>query len=149
MRSATIFARKTVFITEPGTDYNTRGHFSALWIGITSVATVAEVGRRSPIKPLELLRHIESATAPTIVDVRSGWEFEKGHVPGALHIPFWAAFGRSSEIPTAHEAPVIVYCAHGPRAGFAKAALRLSGFHRVLYLEGHMSGWRKLGLPVE
>ncbi|MFZ0256263.1 MAG: rhodanese-like domain-containing protein [Gammaproteobacteria bacterium] len=123
--------------------------FSALLTILTPMATVANVDGRSAIKPSELFRQIESGTAPTIVDVRSRWEFEKGHVPGALHIPFWAAFMRSSEIPTLHQEPVIVYCAHGPRAGFAKAALRLSGFDRVFYLEGHMSGWKKAGLPLE
>jgi rhodanese-related sulfurtransferase len=103
----------------------------------------------SHISPAALLLAIETGGAPAIVDVRSGREFEKGHVPGALHIPFWAMLSRSSEIPTPPDESVVIYCEHGPRAGLAKAALRAAGFRQVLYLEGHMSGWKRAGLPQE
>ena len=103
----------------------------------------------SHISSAALLLAIETGGAPAIVDVRSGREFEKGHVPGALHIPFWAMLSRSSEIPTPPDEPVVIYCEHGPRAGLAKAALRAAGFRKVLYLEGHMSGWKRAGLPQE
>jgi len=103
----------------------------------------------SHISSADLLRAIETGGAPAIVDVRSGREFEQGHVPGALHIPFWAMLSRFSEIPTTPDEPVILYCEHGPRAGLAKAALRAAGFHKVLYLEGHMSGWKRAELPQE
>jgi hydroxyacylglutathione hydrolase len=95
------------------------------------------------------LAHIEAGSAPTIVDVRSRSEFERGHVPGAIHIPFWAVMGRASEIPTPRDVPVVVYCAHGPRAGMAKAGLKMSGFRSVVYLEGHMTAWEEAGLPQE
>jgi rhodanese-related sulfurtransferase len=101
----------------------------------------------SHIEPSELLRLIEAGHAPTVIDVRTRREFDAGHVPGALHIPFWAVLGRASEVPTPRDSPIVLYCAHGPRAGFAKAAFRLSGFEQILYLEGHMSGWKKAGLP--
>ena len=64
-------------------------------------------------------------------------------------MPFWAVFARTSEIPAREEEPLVVYCAHGPRAGFAKLALRLSGFKRIMYLDGHRSGWERAGLPLE
>lgn len=70
-------------------------------------------------------------------------------MPGALHIPFWAVLARASEVPTPPEQPIVIYCEHGPRAGLAKAGFRMSGFERVVYLEGHMSGWKKAGLPQE
>ncbi|MHC4507090.1 MAG: rhodanese-like domain-containing protein [Planctomycetota bacterium] len=103
----------------------------------------------SHISSADLLRAIETGGAPAMVDVRSGREFEKDHVPGALHISFWAMLSRSSEIPTQPDEAVVIYCEHGPRAGLAKAALRAAGFRKVLYLEGHMSGWKRAGLPQE
>jgi rhodanese-related sulfurtransferase len=103
----------------------------------------------SHISQDELLRAIEAGDAPAIVDVRTRRAFEKGHVPGALHIPFWAMAWRASQVPTPPDELVVVYCEHGPRAGLAKAALRAAGFHEVLYLEGHMSGWKRAGLPQE
>ena len=96
-----------------------------------------------------LLAEIEAGTAPAILDVRSRMEFAHGHVPGARHIPFWTLPVRRSEIPVSPDDPLVVYCGHGPRAWFAGAVLRACGFRRVVYLEGHMSKWRRAGLPQE
>ena len=100
----------------------------------------------SHITGITLLAQIEAGNAPAVLDVRSEREFADGHVPGALHIPFWALPTRMSEISTSRAAPVVVYCGHGPRAYLAGAALRVSGFRRVVYLEGHMMKWRQAGL---
>ena len=96
-----------------------------------------------------LLAEIDAGMAPTILDVRSRTEFARGHVPGALHIPFWAVAARTAEISVARADPLVVYCGHGPRAWIAAAALRRRGFTRVIYLAGHMAGWRKAGLREE
>jgi len=109
----------------------------------------ADEGAPSHIAPGELLELIEAGKAPKIVDVRSRYEYDKGHVPGAIHIPFWAAFSRSSEMAAVQDDMVVVYCEHGPRAGIAKLALRFSGFKKIVYLEGHMTGWKKAGLPQQ
>lgn len=91
---------------------------------------------------------IEDGTAPAIVDVRTGGEYESGHVPGAIHIPFYSVWLRDHEIGADKDDPVVVYCAHGPRAGAAKFALWTKGYERVVYLDGHMSAWKDRGLPV-
>jgi len=97
----------------------------------------------------ELNTLVQSGHPPVIVDVRSGREYRAGHVPGAIHLPFWLAFARADEIDAPKDELVVVYCAHGPRAGLGKAALLLEGFTQVRYLQGHMSGWYRAGLPVE
>ena len=103
----------------------------------------------SHIAPTTLLAQVEAGTAPTVLDVRSRREFADGHVPGALHIPFWALLTRRSEISTSLTDPVVVYCARGPRAYVAGVLLRASGFRRVMYLQGHMVKWRRAGLRQE
>ena len=120
---------------------------SLLLLAVSPLAVRADALSGSHIEASELLRLIEAGRAPTVVDVRTRREFDGGHVPGALHIPFWAVLGRTSEVPTPSTSPIVLYCEHGPRAGLAKAAFRLSGFEQILYLEGHMSGWKKAGLP--
>lgn len=95
----------------------------------------------------ELSTAIVAGTAPAILDVRSRAEFLSGHVPGAFHIPFWQIARRISTLSASREDPIVVYCGHGPRAWIAGATLRSHGFVRVSYLEGHMSGWRRAGLP--
>ncbi|MEA3410238.1 MAG: rhodanese-like domain-containing protein [Pseudomonadota bacterium] len=100
------------------------------------------------ISGTELLNQIEAHGAPLILDVRSAREYRAGHVPGAIHVPFWAAYWRADDLPLSGSRPVVIYCAHGPRAGVAKYALGLKDDPRVFYLEGHMKAWKKDGLPV-
>ncbi len=100
------------------------------------------------MSPDELFASIQNGTAPVVVDVRTESEYKAGHVPGALHIPFYAVWTRHSEIRGSNEESVILYCAHGPRAGVAKFGLWTMGFKHIQYLEGHMSAWKKRGLPV-
>jgi len=101
------------------------------------------------ITAAELNTLIKSGKAPLIVDVRSSWEYKAGHVPGAIHLPFWLAYARVDEINAPKDELVIVYCAYGPRAGIGKTALVREGFTQVRYLQGHMKEWNKAGLPVE
>jgi rhodanese-related sulfurtransferase len=96
-----------------------------------------------------LLADIQSGVAPAIVDVRSRWEFTRGHVPGATHIPFWALAARISDVPASRASPVVLYCGHGPRAYFAGALLRAFGFKHVHYLRGHMWQWRRAHRPEQ
>ena len=109
---------------------------------------LATVGCAPHVSPEELMARIEARDAPLILDVRSRGEFEEGHVPGAVHVPFYGAWGGIEQLREANE-PVVVYCEHGPRAGIARAALWVSAGPGVTYLEGHMTGWRAKGLPME
>ncbi len=104
----------------------------------------------SPVVSREMLaQQIESGTAPVVLDVRSESEYESGHVPGAIHIPFQSVAFRHEEISLDKEQPIVVYCAHGPRAAWAGRALRNAGYINVVYLEGHMASWERDGLPQE
>jgi hydroxyacylglutathione hydrolase len=97
----------------------------------------------------ELAAKLESGAAPVVVDVRSAREFDAGRIPGAIHLPYQSALARADEIPAPKSASIVLYCEHGPRASIARAELRSRGFENVLLLEGHMSGWREAGLPIE
>jgi rhodanese-related sulfurtransferase len=101
------------------------------------------------ISATDLDQQIKSGTAPVIVDVRSAYEYRKGHIPGAIHMPFWQSFFLANDLTAPGDRPVVVYCQHGPRAVIAKFALRWAGYADVRYLDGHMSGWEDAGLPLE
>jgi rhodanese-related sulfurtransferase len=100
------------------------------------------------IDPVDLLHAAQTGRAPVILDVRSRAEYEAGHVPGALHAPFWSLLV-SQPPPEVAEAigPVVLYCGHGPRARLAAAALRVRGIGPLVELSGHMSAWRRACLP--
>jgi len=97
--------------------------------------------------PRRLLELIEAGAPPAIIDVRSAREYARGHVPGAVNIPFWRIL--AADIPASPEQPVVVYCGHGPRASIARGLLRRRGFRRVTSMAGHMVEWRATGLPEE
>ncbi len=101
------------------------------------------------ISGTELAKLIEVGQTPLILDTRSSWEYNRGHVPGARHFPFWLSLFRADDLDYPRGDTVVVYCEHGPRASLARFALERSGFQRVVYLQGHMSGWKKAGFPIE
>ena len=98
------------------------------------------------ITPADLQARIDTGTAPDVLDVRSAREFAEGHVPGAVNVPFWAVVAGSA-VPSSPDRELVVYCGHGPRAYLAGAALKRRGYKRVTYLTGHITRWRKEGLP--
>ena len=96
-----------------------------------------------------LLARIVAGAAPAILDVRTGREFADGHVPGAVHVPFWQVGRRIDVIPARKDQELVVYCGHGPRAMIAGRTLRKHGFTHLVFLDGHFSKWRSAGLREE
>lgn len=97
----------------------------------------------------ELAKRLKGSQPPVVVDVRSGVEYRSGHIPGALHVPFWAVMLQRRKLPQDREACLVVTCEHGPRAQLAMSQLGWAGYRRVEMLEGHMAGWRRNRLPLE
>jgi hydroxyacylglutathione hydrolase len=102
------------------------------------------------IRAGELLSLVQRRAAPVILDVRSRAEFLRGHVPGAVHVPFWRLVLHAHGVPAGPNDPIVVYCGHGPRANIAAAALRRRhGFRRIARLVGHLAEWSNKGFPVD
>ncbi|MDO9067619.1 MAG: rhodanese-like domain-containing protein [Deltaproteobacteria bacterium] len=101
------------------------------------------------MKAKELMQRIKSKKPPTVVDVRSGFEYHDSHIPGAIHAPAWKILFKAASLPNDKSAEVVVTCEHGPRASMAQGLLGLIGYRNVTLLEGHMAGWRGAGLPIE
>ena len=104
---------------------------------------------KAAVSGSELLARIDAGNAPAIVDVRSAWEYRNGHVPGAIHLPFWTIGSHIAEIPAGPDDEIVVYCGHGPRAWRAGGVLKRHGFTKVTYLKGHMHAWRQSQLREE
>jgi rhodanese-related sulfurtransferase len=101
------------------------------------------------ITAVALAEAISARTAPQILDVRSAREYRLGHIPGAVHMPFWILPFRAEALSLARDEPLVVYCGHGPRARMARTALERHGFRHVLLLRGHMRVWKQMTLPLE
>lgn len=101
------------------------------------------------MKPRELLKRMASKTPPVVVDVRTGFEFKRGRIPGALHAPGWKIFLGLSKVPSNRETELVVTCELGPRAQIAKTVLTAYGYKNIDLLDGHMAAWRQAGHPME
>ena len=99
--------------------------------------------RIAQVEPRDAARDPDAAL---FVDVREAAEWERGHVPGALHIPYGGLRDRMSEIPRGR--PVLTYCATGVRSSLAASLLSSEGFD-VSNLRGGFTAWRPAGLPTE
>ena len=101
------------------------------------------------MQPRELAKQIQQEKIPCVLDVRSRFEFESGHIPGAVHAPLGRILLRRAALPRDREARIVVTCELGPRAAVVAALLRIFGYRNIEMLDGHMATWRRAGLPME
>ena len=66
-----------------------------------------------------------------VLDVRNLDEFNSGHLPGAVNIPYDQVAGRVSELGSDKNREIVVYCAVGGRSFKAMNDLKAAGFTRV------------------
>lgn len=101
------------------------------------------------MQPKELIKLIKTKTAPIVLDVRSGMEFNSGHIPGAIHAPNLKILLNLAKLPEDKTCELVVTCEHGPRAQMAQGLLSMYGYKNSKLLVGHMAGWRGAGLEIE
>lgn len=81
-----------------------------------------------------------------LVDVREGYEYAGGHLPGALHLPLAELSDAAGALD--RERPVILYCRGGERSAMAAEALRASGWEAAS-MSGGLVAWAEQNLPLE
>jgi rhodanese-related sulfurtransferase len=101
------------------------------------------------MKANELLKRIESKSAPVIIDPRSEIEFKRGHIPGAINAPVRKILLNMAHLPKDRNLEMVIACMHGQRAWIARKLLALYGYRNTALLEGYLEGWQKAGLPLE
>lgn len=121
--------------------------FSLLSIPLFHNTWASEKSPQS-ISGSELVQLIENNQAPMIIDVRSTREYKSGHIAGAIHIPFRSNFARIEAVMKDPERLIVVYCAYGPRAAWARRNMRKAGLKNAISLTGHISKWKKEKLPL-
>lgn len=64
-----------------------------------------------------------------ILDVRTAWEFDRGHIKGAVNIPL--SHLHTGTIPLDTGAVIITCCSHGLRSVKAESLLKGRGYRHV------------------
>lgn len=83
-----------------------------------------------------------------VLDARPQPEYEAGHIPGAMSVPFSDVKSRLREVPLGSE--IVAYC-RGPYCLYADEAVRQltdAGRHAARLEEGFPE-WKAAGLPIE
>jgi rhodanese-related sulfurtransferase len=81
-----------------------------------------------------------------ILDVREDWEWDAGHIEGALHIPLNELLaGRMESLEKGR--PVVAVCKTGNRSEVAALMLRARGYE-AHNLEGGVEDWSGENLPL-
>lgn len=65
-----------------------------------------------------------------IIDVRTPYEFDQGHVPGSINIPVDRISSNAERIKGMQK-PIIFCCASGMRSGTAASAMKESGLKEI------------------
>ncbi len=89
-----------------------------VWEKMGLPLTVGDIQDIQPAELNDLLIH-GNGSRPVVVDVREPWEYQQGHVPGALLMPLGQLSMRLGELDL--EKPVAVICATGSRSQSASA----------------------------
>jgi glyoxylase-like metal-dependent hydrolase (beta-lactamase superfamily II)/rhodanese-related sulfurtransferase len=119
--------------------------------GGKSVAQLlAEAAAQVPFMSLtELKHHVDRGSTELIVlDVREREAFDRGHVPGARHLPRGQLELRVNQDLPDPTRRILAYCELGQISTLATATLREIGYQRAVALDGGMRAWREAGYPV-
>jgi rhodanese-related sulfurtransferase len=82
------------------------------------------------------------------LDVREPYEWEAGHIDGAVHVPLAEVMAGQEQGRLESGTPVVVVCRSGNRSELATTMLQARGLE-AHNLEGGMQAWAAAGLPFE
>ena len=81
-----------------------------------------------------------------ILDVREPFEWDAGHIEGAVHVPLAQVMAGTGGDRLDASRPVVVVCRSGNRSELAATMLQARGLD-AQNLEGGMEAWEAEGLP--
>ena len=92
---------------------------------------------------------LESSRRLVVIDVRTSYEYDAGHLPGAVNIPHTEIEGRLADLIAQRESGIVLYCMRGPRARVAENLLLEWDVGPLFHLKGGFVAWKKAGYAIE
>ena len=75
---------------------------------------------------MNTIKELIKNPSTVVIDVRSPWEYEMDHIPGAKNIPLEEINSKVGEFKS-YNSPVILYCRSGNRSSMAVKILQQNG----------------------
>jgi len=107
------------------------------------------VGHVPDISATDLHARLAADNPIQIVDVRSGAEWRRSHIPGAVSVPIHAFKGRLAALQLDAQQPIIAICLSAHRSIPAVRLLQAQGFENAVQLKGGMLAWWHKRYPTE
>jgi hydroxyacylglutathione hydrolase len=96
--------------------------------------------------PVQELNQLLPPRDVQLLDVRTPYEWDQGHLPGARYLFLGDLPEKLRDLD--RERPVVVYCASGYRSSLAASVLRAGGFTAAANVPGGYQAWTAAGLPT-
>jgi thiosulfate/3-mercaptopyruvate sulfurtransferase len=119
----------------------------------------------APIVDREAVEAAIDGGETTLIDTREQWEYEEGHLPGAVRLDWMELVDEETRgaksadeiesmladrgIETDRSHPIVLYCNTSRRLTHTFVVLRSLGFEDVAVYEGSMTEWENADGPIE
>jgi rhodanese-related sulfurtransferase len=84
-----------------------------------------------------------------LIDVREDNEWERGHLPGAIHLGKGIVERDIENAIPDPNAEIVLYCGGGFRSALVADVLQRMGYTNVISMDGGYRGWVEAGHPIE
>lgn len=84
---------------------------------------------------------LAAESAMQLIDVREESEWQRGHLPGAIHLSRGLLEVKIEKAIPDVNAPIILYCGGGGRSALAALSLQVMGFTNVQSMAGGFKSW--------
>ena len=105
--------------------------------------------RVGEISPEQMRARIAAGEDLVLIDTREDREWERGHIPGAIHLGKGIIERDIEKVVPDLDRPIVLYCGGGYRSALAGDTLQKMGYTNVTSMAGGWRGWTELGLPTE
>ena len=95
------------------------------------IAEKGEIAMYVQITPEEVNKIMDSGEEQIILDVREQEEYDQGHIPGAILIPYTEIENKAEEMLPDKDKLILVYCRSGRRSKIAAESLAKLGYTNV------------------
>jgi rhodanese-related sulfurtransferase len=96
----------------------------------------------------EIKSRLDRGDKFVLVDVREESEWQKDHLPGAIHMSKGVIERDVEQKVPDLNAEMVLYCGGGFRSALAADNLQKMGYTNVISMDGGVRGWREKGYPI-
>jgi len=96
----------------------------------------------------DVRRRMDVGEKLILVDVREDNEWDKGHLPGAVHMGKGVIERDIEQQIPDPKTKVVLYCGGGFRSALVADNLQKMGYTNVESMDGGWRGWTEAGLPT-